>query len=218
MDKKSTIAMATVTITAFVLLIIISVDYSKKDSQEMHVTHKSVETATIEKHAPVTLVKENQQLKDKETSTKKSVTKKEKVKQTIAKKDEKPKETTSGGSSSKVADVIKMENKAYSKHKKGIVLFTHKKHTVDYKIGCGECHHDGSGTPLNDLKIDDDVENCIACHSEPGQKRGKASKEEKLEYHAEAIHMNCILCHKKYNKKNKTKAAPQSCSKCHPKK
>ena len=27
----------------------------------------------------------------------------------------------------------------------------------------------------------------------------------------------CITCHKVFNKKNKTKAAPQSCTKCHPK-
>ena len=39
-----------------------------------------------------------------------------------------------------------------------------------------------------------------------------------MEYHAEALHENCISCHKDYNKKNKTKAAPQSCTKCHPKK
>ena len=50
----------------------------------------------------------------------------------------------------------------------------------------------------------------------------KASKKEiaakEMEYHAEAIHENCITCHKAYNKKNKTKAAPQACTKCHPKK
>ena len=29
-------------------------------------------------------------------------------------------------------DDIKMENKAYAKHKKGIVTFSHKKHSEDY--------------------------------------------------------------------------------------
>jgi len=49
----------------------------------------------------------------------------------------------------------------------------------------------------------------------------KASKKEidkkALEYQAEAMHENCISCHKAYDKKNKTKAAPTSCTKCHPK-
>ena len=38
---------------------------------------------------------------------------------------------------------------------------------------------------------------------------------EKLAYHANALHENCISCHKAYNKENKTKAAPSSCTKCH---
>ena len=130
-----------------------------------------------------------------------------------------------------VQDVIRMENKAYDKHTKAIVDFTHKKHNEEYKIGCGECHHDDKGQPLNDLKLGDDVQSCIECHKNPGQMPGKMKKEmkaakaskkeikaKKMEYHAEAIHDNCISCHKAHNKKNKTKAAPASCAKCHPKK
>ena len=130
-----------------------------------------------------------------------------------------------------VDDVIHMENKAYEKHTKAIVTFSHKKHHEEYKIGCGECHHDDKGKPLDSLKAGDDVKDCIACHKLPGQmpgslkkemKAAKASKKEidakELEYHAEAIHANCIGCHKDYNKKNKTKAAPQACTGCHPKK
>lgn len=129
-----------------------------------------------------------------------------------------------------VQDVIRMENKAYSEHTKGIVEFTHKKHNEEYKIGCGECHHDAKGKPLANLKLGDDVQACIECHKLPGQLPGdlkkemranKASKEEisakEMEYHAEAIHENCITCHKDFNKKNKTKAAPQTCTSCHPK-
>ena len=128
-----------------------------------------------------------------------------------------------------VSDVIKMEHKAYKKHTKGIATFSHKKHHEEYKVGCGECHHDDKGKPL-DLKMGDDVKDCIECHKIPGKMPGKVKKEMKaagakkkeidakeLEYHAEAIHANCIGCHKDYNKKNQTKAAPASCSKCHPK-
>ena len=106
---------------------------------------------------------------------------------------------------------------------------THRK-GFDPHIGCGECHHDDKGKPLNELKLGDDVQSCIACHKKPGQMPGelkkemkekKASKKEikktEMEYHAEAIHDNCITCHKAHNKKNKTKDAPQTCTKCHPK-
>jgi len=126
----------------------------------------------------------------------------------------------------KVQDVIKMENKAYAKHKKSIVEFSHKKHVTEYKAGCGECHHDDKNKPLENLKEGDNVKNCMECHSKPGLKpKGKdakkLSKKETLEYHAEAIHQNCQGCHKDFNKKNKKdkkKSAPTKCTECHSKK
>ena len=123
-----------------------------------------------------------------------------------------------------VDDMIRMENKAYEKHKKAILEFSHKKHNVDYKIGCGECHHDENNKPIEGLKIGDDVQNCIECHKKPGRKpkakKGEApmGQKERLEYHAEAIHLNCIGCHKSANKKAGNKNAPTSCAQCHPKK
>ncbi len=115
--------------------------------------------------------------------------------------------------------VIALDNPAYEKHSKGIVQFTHQKHFQTYKIGCGECHHDDSAEPLVDLKPGDPVESCIDCHSTPSKApKGTKDISEKLEYHTEALHLNCIVCHKQFNKKNKTKAAPQACGKCHPKK
>ena len=121
-----------------------------------------------------------------------------------------------------VQDVIKMENPAYTKHKKSILMFSHKKHIEEYKAGCGDCHHDENNKPLKDLKLGDDVRNCIECHKIPGERpKGKnapkLNKKERLAYHAEAMHYNCKGCHKKYNRKNKTKAAPTTCKKCHPK-
>ena len=128
------------------------------------------------------------------------------------------------------ADVIPMDNPAYEKHTKGIVQFSHKKHSAEYGGACGDCHHDDKGQPLADLKDGDDVQACITCHKIPGEvpkdvkKEWKAKKLKKAEkdklaraYHAEAIHDNCIGCHKKWNKENKSKAAPTSCTKCHPK-
>ncbi len=129
-----------------------------------------------------------------------------------------------------VPDVVDMNNKAYPEHKKGIVTFSHKKHAADYpaahpdlyKNGCGECHHDESGAPLADLKEGDEVQNCIACHDKPGlpPRTGKdaprLTDEEKMAYHAYALHDNCKGCHKNFNDTNNTKAAPTTCSKCHP--
>ncbi len=130
---------------------------------------------------------------------------------------------------SDVPVVIKMQN-AYE-HTKEIVEFSHEKHVKEYKNVCGDCHHDQNNKPLVDLKAGDAVKNCIECHSKPGEvtkdekdkwKKEKIKKAEadKLarQWHAEAIHDNCRGCHKDYNKKNKTKAAPTTCVKCHPKK
>ena len=135
-----------------------------------------------------------------------------------------------------VPDVIKMENDY--EHKKAIVDFTHKKHAEDYaaanpnlyKNKCGECHHDENNKPLTDLKEGDNVQKCIECHKKPGEvpkkvkqewKAKKIKKKEKdkmaREWHAEAIHDNCRVCHKKWNKANNSKAAPTTCVKCHPK-
>ncbi len=141
----------------------------------------------------------------------------------------------------KMPDVIKMENKAYEKHKNPIVMFAHKKHSEDYakkdpelyKRGCGECHHDENHKPLSDLKACETVKGCIQCHTKPGEmpiKEKKAMREQKLskeeqdkktrEYHAEAIHDNCKGCHRDHNKKNKLKSkdegyAPTTCKQCH---
>ncbi|MFC1829711.1 cytochrome c3 family protein [Thermodesulfobacteriota bacterium] len=130
-----------------------------------------------------------------------------------------------------VQSEIRMENKTYTKHKKGIVMFPHEKHSKEYlkqfsdiyENGCGECHHDKDNAPLVDLKADDPVQPCIECHPKPGERpKGKGatklSKTEKLQYHAEAIHANCKACHKAVNKKTGKKSAPTTCAKCHPKK
>jgi len=133
------------------------------------------------------------------------------------------------------SDVVKMENKAYAKHTDPIITFQHKKHAEEYakanpKLfpnGCGDCHHDENNKPLKNLKVGDDVKNCIECHKEPGQKpsKEKLKKNEKIKkYHAEAMHENCGGCHSDFNKSKKLKssdkaAAPTKsrCKECHKK-
>lgn len=116
-------------------------------------------------------------------------------------------------------DVIKLETKAYSNHTKGIVNFEHRKHQEDFKVECGECHHDQNNKPLKNLKAGDDVQKCIECHKKPeyikGNKAKGLSEKQKLEYHANAIHSNCKDCHRKSNKKTGKKTAPVTCKKCH---
>lgn len=121
-----------------------------------------------------------------------------------------------------VSDVIVMKSPGYSEHTRNLVEFTHKKHIDDYKISCGDCHHDSKGKPLNDIKLDSKVEKCIDCHKTPGQSpRGKEAPKltrvERLEYHADAMHFNCIDCHRDHNKAQNTKAAPTTCTACHAK-
>lgn len=133
-----------------------------------------------------------------------------------------------------VPEVIQLEDKAYKKHKYAIVKFSHKKHQEDYvkkypefyNSPCGECHHDENNKPLVNLKVGDDVKRCLECHKKADYVKGKKakglSKEQKREYQANAMHDNCRVCHRKYNKKNKLKSkspgyAPATCKKCHKK-
>ena len=70
-----------------------------------------------------------------------------------------------------VADSFIIESPEYTKRTRNNVEFTHNNHITEYKIGCGECHHDENNKPLADLKIGDDVQRCIECHKIPGRKR-----------------------------------------------
>ena len=117
------------------------------------------------------------------------------------------------------ADTLTMNSTVYEKHTKPLVTFTHKKHNVDYKIPCADCHHvykDGA----NAWKEGDAVEKCQACHSQAkppkaGAGQTNLSKEEKIKaYHYAAIHENCVGCHKELKKAGK-QTGPVSCKECH---
>jgi Class III cytochrome C family len=121
----------------------------------------------------------------------------------------------------KVEDTFKVETKEYKGRKKGLATLSHKKHAEDYGISCGECHHDKDGKPL-DLKMGDDVQRCVECHTNVVTPKGKDQKKD-INFLYNAMHGNCIDCHKAFNKKKGLKskdkgAAPASCAKCHPKK
>ncbi|MBU1342968.1 MAG: cytochrome c family protein [Proteobacteria bacterium] len=115
-----------------------------------------------------------------------------------------------------------MNNPLYASHTKPIVQFTHQTHIDKYSKSCGDCHHDKEGKPLN-LKPDDAVAGCIECHTETQKVKGeKLEPAEKIKkYHQEALHANCIDCHKTYNiEKGDPKGkgpAPVLCNQCHKK-
>ena len=116
-------------------------------------------------------------------------------------------------------DTFKMDTSKFKKAKKTPVEFTHKKHSVDYKISCGECHHDDSNEPLN-IKMGDDVQKCSECHNIFAKTKENKKDIMVLE---NAYHDNCIGCHKEVNikagdPKGRKGPAPTSCTKCHPKK
>ena len=111
-----------------------------------------------------------------------------------------------------VPDEITLENKAYKKDKKGPVKLSHKKHNVDYKIACAECHHvykDGK----NVWKDGEHVEKCSKCHDP--KKKNKKTKAMKLQ---NSYHKNCKNCHKALAKEGKPTGPFKKCNKCHEKK
>ncbi len=122
-----------------------------------------------------------------------------------------------------VPDTITMDYNNYKKRKKAppkfkFAVLTHKKHAEDYKISCGDCHHDKDGKPL-DLKIGDDVQKCSECHNIMAKPKDKKKKKD-IKILENAMHKNCIGCHKDINKKagdpkGMKGPAPASCGKCH---
>jgi hypothetical protein len=102
-------------------------------------------------------------------------------------------------------DVIQMENKAYETHKRGIVKFTHQKHIEEYRLNCGDCHHDKTGTPLASFKMGANAPSCINCHD----------VETTHEAHITGNDVSCGECHIDKEGKPLANFSIQKCSECH---
>jgi len=102
-----------------------------------------------------------------------------------------------------VPDEISVYSDAFKKHKKGAVKLTHKKHNVDYKVACTECHHV--------YKEGDPVQKCAECHDV----KKSEGKKKKLNL---AYHKNCQGCHKELKKVGKKTGPTKKCNNCHEKK
>ncbi len=102
-------------------------------------------------------------------------------------------------------DVVRMETEGYEKHERGIVEFQHRKHVIEFNLGCGECHHDQSGKPLDSFKMGDQAPSCIVCHD--------------LEYthtsHIEYYDVACGKCHVDEEGKPLNVMKIESCIACH---
>ncbi|MCF8092264.1 MAG: cytochrome c family protein [Desulfotignum sp.] len=133
--------------------------------------------------------------------------------------------TTGLQAGTQVDDTFPITTPGYedTKRKKGPprfkpVTFTHKKHTEDYGISCGECHHDETGEPL-ELKMGDEVHPCYECHNI--FEKDKDNRRD-IMVHENAMHENCRECHKEVNieagdPKGRKGPAPTSCNQCHEK-
>ncbi len=110
-----------------------------------------------------------------------------------------------------VPDKVIIKNEGYKQDKKGPVNLSHKKHSVDHKVTCTECHHEYKNGK-NVWKEGNPVKKCSSCH-DPLKKQGKAPKLQLV------YHKNCKDCHKALVKEGKSKIAPyKKCTDCHEKK
>lgn len=99
-------------------------------------------------------------------------------------------------------DEVTIYDNSFTKHKKGPVKLSHKKHTTDYGVGCAECHHVYEGSK-NTWKEEDPVQKCSECH-DAKKKQGETKKL------MTAFHKNCKNCHKSVGK-----GPFKKCDECH---
>jgi hypothetical protein len=109
-----------------------------------------------------------------------------------------------------VPDEINIKAETFGSYKKGPVKLAHKKHAVDYKIACTECHHVYEGGK-NIFKEGDPVQKCSGCHD--AEKSEGNKKKLMLAYHK-----NCQDCHKELAKAGKNAGPTNKCNDCHEKK
>lgn len=113
-------------------------------------------------------------------------------------------------------DTITIKSALWPTPTKAPVVFAHKKHNVDYKLACTECHHKFEGGK-NVWKQGDPVQKCEACHTEPTiQGEAKLPPDQKKLNLKYAFHTNCIGCHQKLKKEKPDTKAPITCTGCHP--
>ena len=104
-------------------------------------------------------------------------------------------------------DVILINNEGYERERKGPVEFTHKKHALDYKISCWDCHHDYKDGQ-NIWAPWGVTRKCSYCH-DPAKKEVTNTKLQK------AFHYNCKKCHRILAEKGQESGPYRHCNDCH---
>jgi len=95
------------------------------------------------------------------------------------------------GIAAQVADEMVIKSALWPTPTKAAVPFTHKKHSVDYKIACTDCHHKFEGGK-NVWKEGDAVDKCEVCHNEPTVQGEKKLPPEQQKLNLKlAFHENC---------------------------
>lgn len=98
----------------------------------------------------------------------------------------------------------------FKERKQTPVPFAHSVHKTQK---CTDCHHEFKDGK-NVWQEGQEVKKCSACHKLEAD--GKIVKLYAA-YHGDYEHSSCVGCHKRITKEKK-KAGPTACAKCHPKK
>jgi hypothetical protein len=106
-------------------------------------------------------------------------------------------------------DNIIINNPDYERDRKGPVAFPHRKHALDYKVLCWECHHNYEDK-VNVWSPWMETEKCVDCH-DPMEADGEILKLQT------AYHVNCKTCHIERKIFNDDPLAYRKCNTCHEK-
>jgi hypothetical protein len=113
-------------------------------------------------------------------------------------------------SESRDLDTIIINNTDYDNDRKGPVAFPHRKHALDYKVLCWDCHHNYDDDQVNVWSPWEGTEKCIDCH-DPTEADGKILKLQT------AYHVNCKTCHVEQKIFDDDPLAYRKCTTCHEK-
>ena len=95
----------------------------------------------------------------------------------------------------------------------GPVTFNHAGHVNDIGLACNACHHT---LEPEETEVE---EHCSDCHTEPGFIRGKEAdnlgEDELIEHYLNALHAQCIDCHKQRKVEDRNRSIPVGCTQCH---
>jgi hypothetical protein len=112
-----------------------------------------------------------------------------------------------GGDSGEL-DRFTFSNQAYERDRQGPVVFSHKRHALEYQVNCWECHHTYTEDKKNTWAPWKETDKCDACHDPIEKKDGVISL-------MTAFHLNCITCHREKDIYHGEIDAYKDCSKCH---